>query len=406
VLINRALKIRIYPTQEQSIQINKTLGCARFIYNQMLAERIAIYEDLKDDRDALYKYKYKTEKEYKENFEWLKEADSKALQYSRRYLEIAYTNFYKSLKGLRKGSKIGFPKFKKKKNSYSYTTIQSVDFNFEKSLIQLPKLKQVKFSHKSIKPWYLTAIVKSATVSRTTTGKYFVSVLFEGEQDWKGYQEITEKQKVIGLDMSMDKFYVDNLGNSPEYKRLNRINESKIAKLNKRFSRKTSGSKNKEKARLRLARVYEIIKNQRSDFTHKLSHKLIKENDVVVIENLSIKGMSQALNLGKSVMDLGYSEFVRQLHYKALWNDKTVITADKWFASSKLCSTCGYKNKDLLLQEREWECKNCGKHNHRDTNAAQNLVKYYVGQELPELKFVEKMMLKVASMKQEIINES
>lgn len=391
--INKALKIRIYPNKSQKIFINKTLGSCRFLYNQMLAERIEVYENLKDNKRILYEYNYKTEKQYKEEFDFLKEVDSQALQQSNRDLQKAYSNFYKSLKGLRKGRKIGFPKFKKKKHGESYRTHGAIHLDFDKNKLKLPLLPWINFKHKNIKSWFKTAKIKNVTISRTSTEKYFASILFEGEQDFNGYQRIENNIKVTGLDMSLDKFFIDNLGNSPDYKRIFRENEKKLAKAQRNYSRKTNGSKNKEKARLKVARIHERIKNQREDFINKLSLDLVKHNDVIVIESLSLQGMSQSLRLGKSIMDLGYSSFINKLQYKALWNDKILIKANKWFASSKTCSTCGYVNKNLLLQERKWECPNCGTILDRDQNAGQNLLNYglnFLGLEQPKVTSVDK----------------
>jgi putative transposase len=391
--INRAFKIRIYPTTEQQVFLNKTLGSCRFIYNQMLAERISIYDQLKDNKEKLYIYKYKTEKQYKEEFEFLKEVDSKSLQFATQNLMASYANFYRSLRKLDRSQKVGFPKFKSKKNHYdSYTTCMAIKIDFDEKTIKLPKLSPVKFKHrKNTKSWYRFAELKKITISREPTGKYFASLLFEGEQDFKGEQDVTNP-KIIGLDMSLQDFYVDSLGNSPNYKKNYREHQKELAKAQKQLSRKTSGSKNREKVRIKVARIHERIRNKRKDFLEKLSSKLIKENDVIVVENLSLKGMNQALKLGKSVMDLGYSSFVCKLQYKAIWNDKTVILADKWFASSKTCSVCGYIKKDLMLQERGWECPKCKTPHHRDTNAAINLQKFgkkYIGLEEAELTSME-----------------
>lgn len=407
--INRAFKIRIYPSQEQQEYLNKTLGSCRFIYNQMLAERISTYNELKDNKEKLYTHKYKTEKQYKEEFEFLKEVDAKALQFSNRNLQLAYTNFYKSLKNVKKGQKVGFPKFKSKKEHYdSFTTCMAIKIDFDSKAIKIPKLSPVKFKHrKNTKSWYRSAELKRITISREPSGKYFASLLFEGEQDFKGEQDITNP-KILGLDMSLQDFYVDSLGNSPDYKRVYRGYQEKLAKAQKQFSRKTSGSKNREKARIKVARIHEKIRNKRKDFLEKLSIRLIKENDVIVVENLSLKGMSQALNLGKSVMDLGYSTFVSKLQYKALWNDKTVIMADKWFASSKTCSTCGFVKKDLLLQERSWECPKCKSTHHRDLNAAvnlQNFGKKYIGLEEPELTSMEMEALACSNTSETAVEE-
>lgn len=373
--INRSLKVRIYPNQRQQIQINKTLGCCRFLYNQMLSERIQTYEKLKDDKIALYKYKHKTEKEYKREYEWLKEVDSTALQQSRRDLSAAYQNFFKSLKGTRKGQKIGFPKFRKKKHTSSYRTVMGSSISLDNKTIKVLKIEPIKFKCKGIKSWYYTAEAKSITITKINSGKYYASILFENEQDFIGHQEIKSNARILGLDMSLDKFYVDQYGNSPEYKKYYRSNK-KLAKIQRSYSRKINGSNNKEKARIKLATVHEYIVNQRLDFVDKLSDKLIKENDVIIVENLSLSGMKKSMNFGKSISDLGYSIFINKLKYKALWNDKTLVQADRWFASSKTCSVCGYVKKDLLLQERKWICTVCGTHLNRDQNAGQNLTNY------------------------------
>lgn len=392
MIINKAFKVRIYPNKIQQEQINKTLGSCRFLFNQMLAERMKVYEELKNDKRKLYEYKYKTEKEYKQEFKWMNEVDSVSLQQSRINLSNAYSNFFKSLKGKRKGES-GFPKFKKKKNKNSYRTVvtnDNIKVNFENKKVKLPKLDWINFKDKRNN---FQGIIKSATVSRTCVGKYFVSILFEQEIETKDLiiNQIL-KDKVVGLDMSLDKFFVDNNGNSPAYEKLYRESEKKLKKLQRKVSKKKLGSKNWYKAVKKVNLVHEIISNKRKDFTHKLSNKLVKENDIIVVESLSIKGMSQALKLGKSVTDLGYSEFIRQLNYKATWNSKLVIQADKWFASSKLCSICGYKKSDLELSDREWICPNCGENHNRDENAGKNLKKFglnILGLEQPDFKPVE-----------------
>lgn len=360
----------------------------------MLAERKEVFEKLKDDRRALYEHKYKTEKQYKEEFEWLKEVDSKALQQSNRDLQSAYSNFFKSISGKTDLKKVGFPKFKKKREGGAYRTCQDIFVLYNENVIILPKAREVKFRCKNIKPWYFSAKPKSVTVRKTQSGKYYASILFEGEQDFNGFQKHKKIPRIVGLDMSMDKFYVNQYGESPEYKRNYRQSEKRLARAQKSLSRKQNGSANKQKARIRVAKINEKIANRRNDFIHKESQALVKKNDVIVIESLSLSGMAQGLKLGKSVHDLGYSEFIRQLDYKSLWNDKTVIHSDKWFASSKTCSVCGFKNKDLMLHERSWECPNCGKKLDRDQNAAENLVNFglkEIGAGSPEFKPVEKV---------------
>lgn len=377
--MNKSLKLRLYPNSSQQVLINKTLGSCRFLYNQMLAERIKVYEELKNDKRGLYEYNYKTEKEYKEEFDWLKEVDSVSLQQSRIDLSIAYQNFFKSLKKQRKGEQVGFPKFHKKGQKDSYRTCSnsnSIKIDFENKKVKLPKIGWINFRDKRTD---FLGTIKSATVSKTKTGKYFVSLLFEYEKEVKSFdveKSLEEGLYVKGLDMSLDKFYVDDMGNSPKYQRLFRKYEDRLSYLQKQVSKKKLGSNNRKKAQLRVNKIYEKIANSRKDFVERLSTKLLRENDVIVIESLNMKGMSQALKLGKSVMDLGYSMFVNRLEQKSLEQEKLVIKADKWFASSKTCSTCGYVKNDLKLSDREWDCPKCHTHHYRDTNAGKNLRDY------------------------------
>lgn len=406
--IHRALKIRLYPNKEQETQILKTLGSCRFLYNQMLAERIKTYDEWKasgEDVRKLYEHQYKTEKQYKQEFEWLSEVDSISLQQSRIDLSMAYQNFFRSLKGKRKGEKVGFPKFHKRGQKDSYRTLNlgtNVSINYETRKVKLPKLGWVNYRdlRKNIK-----GEIKQATVSRTKTGKYFVSILFEQELELEGV-EINQDLKTKGLDMNLSSFYVDDQGNSPAYEHIYRKNEPRLKRLQRKVSKKQKGSKNREKAQLRVNRVFEKITNSRKDFTQKLSTKLIRENDVIVVESLNLRAMAQCLNLGKSVNDLGYGEFLRQLQYKALWNNAILIEADKWFASSKTCSKCGYVHKNLQLQDRVFNCPSCGFEIDRDQNAGINLKNYglrELGLGQPESKPVETSMHKVESMKQEAV---
>jgi putative transposase len=373
--MNRALKLRLYPTSQQQILLDKILGSCRFIYNKMLDERIKVYAELKDNHEELYKHQYKSVKDYKEEYEFLKEVDAYALCQSQRHLITAYANFYKSLKGLRKGQKAGFPKFKSKKShTDSYECRMSIKCSFSSHKIKVPKITEITFRHKDIKPWFLKSTLKCITIRKTASGKYYASCLFEGLDD--NLPKVKNIKKVKGLDMSLEHFYVDEQNQSPDFNRNYRQLEDKLAWEQKKLSRKTRGSRNYEKQRIQVAKIHENIANKRRDFNDKLSLKLVKENDAIVVETLSLKGMSQALSLGKSVMDLGYSSFVQMLKYKSEHYGKYLIMADKWFASSKTCNQCGYIKKDLLLQEREWVCPVCGAHHFRDQNAGINLRNY------------------------------
>ena len=405
--IHRVLKVRLYPNKEQETQILKTLGSCRFLYNQMLAERIQTYENWKasgQDIRTLYEYKYKTEKQYKEEFEWLSEPDSISLQQSRIDLSMAYQNFFKSLSGKRKG-KSGFPKFHKRGSKDSYRTLNlgnNIAINYDTRKVKLPKLGWITFRDQRCNT---KGVIKQATVSRSKTGKYFVSILFEQELELEGV-EITPNLKTKGLDMSLSSFYVDDEGNSPAYERIYRKNEPRLKWLQRQVSKKQKGSNNRKKAQLRVNRVYEKIANSRKDFSQKLSTKLVRENDVIVVESLNLRAMAQCLNLGKSINDLGYGEFLRQLQYKSLWNNRILIEADKWFASSKTCSKCGYVHKNLQLSDRTFVCPSCGFEIDRDHNAGINLKNYglkELGLGQPEIKPVETSMHEVESVKQEAL---
>jgi putative transposase len=371
--MNRALKVRLYPNQNQISQIRNMLGGCRFLYNQMLGERIKVYEKYKDDRQTLFTYKYKTEKQYKEEYEFLKENDSIALQQKRRDLESAYKNFFRSCNNQ---ENVGFPKFKSKHHHRdSYRTLNVADnikIDFENQKLKLPKLEKISYRCKKPKEWFFTAGIKSVTVQETPSGKYYASILFDGEDINKPVIE-KENPKVIGLDMSLQKFYVDSMGNSPEYIKQYKRYQEDLAKAQGNLSRKSKGSKNRAKARIKVARIHERISNCRREFIEKESLNLVKKFDVIVVENLAIREMSQSLNLGKSVMDIGYSAFINRLQMKAEEYGKRVILADRWFASSKTCHVCGYKNKNLLLQERDWICPICKTKLNRDINAAINL---------------------------------
>ncbi|GHU29382.1 transposase [Spirochaetia bacterium] len=371
------MKVRIYPTDAQRTFLNKTLGCCRLIYNLMLDDRIIMYNFLKDDPELLHAFRYKTEKEYKAEYDFLKEVDAFALQQSRRNLESAYKNFFDSLTGKRKGEKMGFPRFKAKKEYHdSYRTGMSIKADLDKQTIKLPKIHDpVKFKHRfNIKSWYRYATLKNITISRSASGKYYASLLHEGEQDYIGYSQ--SHDKIVGCDMSLAKCYVDSSGYSPGYGREYRKIEEKLALLQRRLSRKTKGSRNWEKLRVRIARLHERVANIRRELQERESLRLVKEYDVVVIEDLSIKGMSRSLKLGKSVMDVGWGTFVGMLKYKALWHDKMVLVADKWYPSSKTCHVCGWIKEDLTLRDREWVCPECGTEHDRDENAARNLRGY------------------------------
>lgn len=382
----KGLKLRIYPNVQQTILLNKTFGCSRFIYNTMLLERKSVYEQLKDKPRELYEYKYRTEKQLKEEFDWLKEVDSISLQQTRMNLGVAYENFFKKLKNPKiPSSEKGFPKFKKKHHKNSFRTIMvgnNLKIDFENKKIKAPKLGWISYRDnrriENIK-------IHNMTFSRTPSMKYYVSILYEDTVENKPQIDTNRSDlKVKGLDMSLTNFFVDDEGNSPQYDRNYRKSEKKIKWLSEKIST-TKCTQLKKKLRLRLNRLHEHISNKRKDFNEKLSSKLVKENDVIVLETLSLKDMAKKKSFeekcnssdktdhGKSVHDLGWAYFVNRLKTKAVEQGKIVVEADKWFASSKTCNICGYVNKDLTVQNRRWICPRCGTEHNRDENAAINL---------------------------------
>lgn len=377
MIINKSFKIRLYPNQNQTKAIEQSFGASRFIYNTMLAERKAVYEKLKDNenRQALWTYKYKTEKDYKHEFEWLKEVESSSLQQARIDLSNAYSNFFKSLSGKRKGNS-QFPKFHKKgiKDSYRIMMNNSnIKLDFEKRKIKVPKIGWINYRDDR---QFDTAQIGSITVSKSKTNKYFASILISIDIPEIKKLEYSNDLIIKGLDMSMDKFYIDNEGNYPDYCKQFREHQKHLAYLQRQVSKKQKGSSNRKKAQLKVNKLYEKIANSRKDFIEKLSKKLIDENDVIVIESLNMKSMSQMLKLGKSVNDLAWGLFVNRLEQKINVTNKLLIKADKFFASSQTCHICGYQNKSLTLQDREWNCPICGSHLMRDQNAGQNLKQY------------------------------
>lgn len=355
--MNKAYKYRIYPNSEQKIFLAKTFGCVRFIYNKMLEDKIAYYK-------VTNKMLKNTPAQYKNEYEWLKDIDSLALSNAQLNLEKAYKNFFVNPKS-------GYPKFKsKKKNHFSYTTNnQSGTIYIEKGHIKLPKLKSmVKIKqHREIAK---DSKIKTATISKTPTEKYYISITVEYEKE-----EIERKidtNKAIGLDFSMKELIVTSEGEKANYPRFYRQALKKLSKEQRKLSLCKDGSNNKNKQRLKVARLNEKVKNQRQDFLHKLSRQITNECDVVCIEDLDMKAMSQSLNFGKSVADNSYGKLVGYLKYKLEEEGKKLIKIDKWYPSSKTCSRCGKVKEELKLSDRIFACE-CGYMKDRDINASINI---------------------------------
>ncbi len=363
-ILNKAYKFRLYPNQEQSTLISKTFGCVRFVYNKMLAERKDTYNKYKDNKTELKKQKLPTPAKYKDEFLWLKEVDSLALANAQLNLQSAYNKFFREHKG--------FPKFKSKKHPIqSYTTNnQGGNIRIKDNKIKLPKIGWVRCKvHRQIAE---NEIIKSCTISRTPTGKYYVSILVEYDKEIQPIQ--VDKNNILGLDMDMKNLYTDSQGIKAEYPRFYRKMLDKLVVEERKLSRCKLGSNNRNKQRIKVAKLHEKVANQRKDFLHKLSKQLADNYDAVVIEDLNMQGMSQTLNLGKSVADNGWGMFTTMLKYKLEWQGKQLVKVDKWFPSSQLCSDCGFQNPETKdLSVREWICPNCGEKHNRDHNAAINI---------------------------------
>ena len=354
---NRAIKYRIYPTPEQEVLFAKTFGCVRFIYNKMLGDKIEYYNQTKEKLNN-------TPAQYKKDFPWLCEVDSLALANAQLNLQTAYSNFFRD-------KRIGFPKFKSKHRSkLAYTTNnQNETVHLATDGIRLPKAGIVKARLHRLPPldWKL----KAATISKTAGGKYYCSVLFEFEI--VPLYIVPSEERTLGLDYSSHDFYVDSNGDTANYNRYYRRAEKRLAKEQRKLSRKVRGSANYGKQKVKVASVHEKTANQRKDFCHQLSRKIANSYDAVCVEDLHLRGMAGSLRLGKSTNDNGFGMFRHMLEYKLNEQGKQLIVLDKWFPSSKLCRYCGTINKELTLKERVWLCPCCGRIINRDWNAAINI---------------------------------
>lgn len=379
-LKNYGIVLRIYPNDAQKLLIKQTIGCARLMYNKYLADRQEYY---KNTGKALSMYDYKTNylnpMKQTEDYSFLREVDKFALEVAVENVNDAYDRFFKKQNR--------FPKFKSKHNAKQSYTTKYTNNNIEiiDGSIKLPKLKLVKFNmpnknyinEKLVKVMGKESQIKSVTISEKG-GKYYASLTCEEVIDLIIPIDVNtvDSHKIVGVDLGLIDFATISNGNTnkkvpcPKYFR---EAEKKLAKEQKRLSKKKKGSKNFIKAKNRVNKVHEKIANQRKDFHHQLSRKLVNENQVVIVEDLNIKGMVKNKKLAKSISDAGWSRFITYLDYKLKLEGKHLIKVDRWFASSKLCSVCNDKNIMLALNDRVWACSNCGTEHDRDINASLNI---------------------------------
>lgn len=399
MVINKSFKLRIYPNVSQTILINKTFGCCRLLYNLHLEERLNFYKnniqpiENKSERNKIWKtFKPKEVTAWKAEYSFMKEISSQALASSKLFCDNAFSNFFKSNNKSRKGF-AGFPKFKSKKNRQSYREcmVNLSYLHFDEQKIKIPKLGFVTFRNKFKSKWFSQIKeLKSITVEKSCSNRYYAVCLFEIEN--KIYPTQNRKDS-IGLDFSPSECYVDSDGKTGKdygYVAQKQKNKKKLTKLQRRLARKVKGSKNRDKARIKLARFEEYIADCRRDWIEKETLRLVKSYDKVVVEDLNLKGISKFLSTAKNMTDTSWGTFVNRLEQKGQDYDCQVVKADRWFPSSQLCSNCGYQHHDLKLSERTWICPSCDKFHVRDVNAAINL-KRYVPQELRKLMPVEDM---------------
>lgn len=360
-LQHKAFKFRLYPTKPQAELMQKTFGCVRFVYNQMLSYNLEGYKEHGKAWKLDFAYK-----KLRDQHEFLKEASAGTFNYAAIGLKSAYINWFNSLTKKRKGKPVQAPKFKSKHKSNKSFKLEASKFKLDGDRLRLEKLGWVKTRGLPVLPEQARFI--SVTVTQNASGEYFASIVAEVEVGLMSHTD-----KVVGIDLGLKDFVVLSSDQRVQAPKFFRESQARLKKAQQHLSRKVKGSNSYARQKRKVARVHRDITNKRRWFLHDISTKLVREYGVICIEDLNVDGMLKNHKLAKSISDASWSEFVRQLEYKSAWYGRTLVKVDRFYPSSKTCSCCGHVNQDLVLSDREWMCTNCQTVVDRDLNAAYNI---------------------------------
>lgn len=359
--INKSYKVRIYPNKSQIELLDKHFGCVRFIYNHFLNIKNNEYKETGKNLSYYDLCNKLTTIKNSDDYDWLNDVNSQSLQWSIRFLDISFNNFF--------NKKSKFPKFKKKSNEQSFKVPVNSTFKLSDKKIIIPKFKEgIKYKGNID----LNNLLKfnSITITKTPTGKYYASL--QGEFNYDPKEKNDNK---IGLDLGIKDFLITDNGIKVDNPKYLKKSLKKLKYNQKQLSKKTKGSKNRNKQRIIVAKIYEKVVNKRNDFLHKLSSKIVNENQIICLEDLAVKNMVRNHKLAQSISDVSWSKFVNMLKYKTEWNNRELVQINRFYPSSKSCSKCNYINEGLTLKDREWTCPSCNTHHDRDINAAKNILK-------------------------------
>ena len=366
----RAVKIRLYPNSTQAIQYNKLLGCYRVVYNQCLSRKIETYKNNGTSENLTTLGHFVHHELLKDdNFVWLREQNTKVLKQAVNDMLSAYNNFFKR--------HTGFPKFKSKHDNkqscrFELGAISKCNV-YTDYKISLANIRNVKFRCNKKYTVYLEKhknCIRQATLSKLPCGEYYLSILVDGDL----MHQVKETNKSVGIDLGIKDFVITSEGELFNNLHFKKSETNKIKKLQRQLSRKNKGSNNRNKARIKLAKIYKRINDRKQYYLHKVSNSLIDENQVICMEDLNVKGMSKNHNLSESILEMNFGEFRRMLEYKANWYNRKIVFVDRFYPSSNTCNHCGYINKTLKLSDREWICPQCGSVIERDYNASLNIL--------------------------------